>query len=311
MNFTLDAIQTLAAVVDTGSFAGAGAQLHRVPSAVSYQIRQLEQSLSVDLFDRSGHRAVLTAAGRAVLDEGRFLLARARRIERLAARFDAGFEARLQVIVDGAVPSGAVLTALTQLGEDRIPTHVQLRTEFRSGVPERFEELEADLMLTLVLPDDPLLVVERLPDLTFVLVASPQHPAHQTRAVNLADLQEHLELSVHDSARRTSSQDTNLLPGARVFYVGDFAAKREGLLRGLGLGWMPLHLVDEDLERGELVELDVLPSARRTFPLALVTRLDRPLGRTGKQLYEQLLQQLSAPTEQETRESDQEHPTDG
>ncbi len=284
MKFTLEAIEALAAIADTGSFAAAGAALHKVPSAVSYQVRQLEQALGVELFDRSGHRAALTPAGVAMLDEGRFLLARARRMERLARQLAEGWEARLQVVVDGAIPTSPLLEALTRLGEEGVPTHVQLRTEYLAGVPLRFRELSADLMLTLSLPDDPLLEVVELAPMVFVLVASPDHPAASEGPLELSGLQRHLELSVHDSDLATSGRDTNLIAGARVFYVGDFAAKKEGLLRGLGLGWMPLHAVERELDEGRLVELPYTPGSRRRYPVSLARRSDRPLGPAGRRL---------------------------
>lgn len=293
MDWSLESIEALAAIVDTGSFAGAAKALHKVPSAVSYQVKQLEGALGVELFDRTGHRAALTPAGVAVLDEGRFLLARARRLERLAQRFAEGWEARLQVVVDGAIPTGAVLEALTRLGEEGVPTHVQLRTEYLSGVPRRFAELGADLMLTLVQPADPLLEVEELPAVVFVLVAAPGHPAAQADTLELADLQQHLELSVHDSDERTVARDTNLIAGARVFYVGDFSAKKEGLVRGLGLGWMPEPMVEQDLAAGRLVALPLAQGSRRRFPLALARRRDRPLGPAGRRFAKLLREQLA------------------
>ena len=59
MNWSLESIEALTAVADTGSFAAAAATLHKVPSAVSYQIKQLERSLGVELFDQAidGDRA--------------------------------------------------------------------------------------------------------------------------------------------------------------------------------------------------------------------------------------------------------------
>jgi len=299
MRFTLEGVEALEAIARTGTFAAAAAELHKVPSAVSYQVRQLEEGLGVELFDRSGHKAVLTAAGVALLDEGRFLLARARRMEQLAARFAADWEARLMVVVDGALPTAPLLRALAELGAADLPTHVQLRTEFLAGVPQHFDELQADLMLTLVTPDDPLLERVELPAMSFVLVAAPTHPAAGVSLPDLAALQQHLELSVHDSDAARSHQDTNLIPGARVFYVGDFAAKKEGLLRGLGLGWMPLPSVADELGSGALVELDYGLGSRRSFPLTMVTRRDRPLGPAGRRLHGLLraaLQEDQAPT---------------
>lgn len=54
-----------------GSFAAAAAELHLTPSAISQQIRALEVALDVPLFERNGRSAVLTAAGRAYLEEVR------------------------------------------------------------------------------------------------------------------------------------------------------------------------------------------------------------------------------------------------
>lgn len=284
MDWSLEGVEALVAIVDSGSFAGAARLLHKVPSAVSYQVRQLEEALGVELFDRSGHRATLTPAGVAVVDEGRFLLARARRLEQLARRFQEGWEARLQVVVDGSLPTGPLLEALQQLGDEGVPTHVQLRTEFLSGVPRRFAALEADLMLTLVVPDDPLLDVVRLDPVVFLLVAAPSHALAGRSQLELSDLQQHLELSVHDSDEATQGHDTNLVKGAPVFYVGDFGAKKEGLLRGLGLGWMPEHLVRDDLDAGRLVRLDAARGSRQAFPVTLAHRRDRPLGPAAERL---------------------------
>ena len=71
---SLEALQVLDAIDRKGSFAAAAEDLHRVPSAVTYSVRQLEQSLGIELFDRRGHRAVLTDAGTELLSHGRELL---------------------------------------------------------------------------------------------------------------------------------------------------------------------------------------------------------------------------------------------
>ncbi|WP_254774323.1 LysR family transcriptional regulator [Marinobacter sp. AC-23] len=71
---TIDALKVLDAIDRKGSFAGAASVLFRVPSAISYTVHKLEEDLNVTLFDRSGHRAILTPAGHYLLEEGRTLL---------------------------------------------------------------------------------------------------------------------------------------------------------------------------------------------------------------------------------------------
>jgi LysR family glycine cleavage system transcriptional activator len=54
-----------------GSFAAAAAELHLTPSAISQQIRSLEDALGLMLFERNGRTAVLTSAGSSYLCEVR------------------------------------------------------------------------------------------------------------------------------------------------------------------------------------------------------------------------------------------------
>ena len=74
MRLSLDALLVIDAIDRRGSFAAAGHELHRVASAITYTVQKLEEDLDVLLFDRRGHRAKLTPAGRELLNEGRHLL---------------------------------------------------------------------------------------------------------------------------------------------------------------------------------------------------------------------------------------------
>ncbi|MGB7739085.1 MAG: LysR family transcriptional regulator, partial [Steroidobacteraceae bacterium] len=87
MHLDLDALRALDAVIRDGGFARAALRLHKVQSAVSYQIRKLERQLGLKLVDRDGYRVRLTAAGEVVLAEGRRLLAQAEHIESVARQF--------------------------------------------------------------------------------------------------------------------------------------------------------------------------------------------------------------------------------
>lgn len=68
-------LKTFVTVARLGTFAAAGQQVGLTQSAVSAQIRVLEQHLGVRLFDRSGRAAVLNAAGRYALPLAEQMLA--------------------------------------------------------------------------------------------------------------------------------------------------------------------------------------------------------------------------------------------
>ncbi|WP_428503600.1 LysR family transcriptional regulator [Roseateles sp.] len=291
MKLDLEALSALDAVVRHGSFARAAEALHKVTSAVSYQVKKLEEQLNLTLVDRSAYRVRLTAEGDAVLAEGRRLLRQAYQVEALAQQLASGWEARLLVVVDGILPLADTLRALKQLVDEGVPTRVQLKIEFLGGVQHRFEKEQADLMLVKEYQPSALLQAQAKDDVECVLCVAPEHAlarlaADAGRPLRLEELQDHVELSVQDSSDQGS--DRQMFGGERVFYLSGFVAKRQALLMGMGFGWMPRYLVDEPLAAGQLVELPYQGGSRFRFTPWLVQRLDRPPGRAGQRLIELL-----------------------
>jgi len=90
-------LRSFLAVADTLNFREAAKHVHITQSALSRQIQQLEETLGVDLFDRSRRTVELTAAGRAFLPEAQRTLARAEQAERTAQRAARGEVGRLVI----------------------------------------------------------------------------------------------------------------------------------------------------------------------------------------------------------------------
>ena len=120
MRISLDALLVLDSISRNGSFAAAGEELHRVPSAITYTIQKLEQDLDVKLFDRSGHRARLTEAGEALLREGRHLLRAATDLECRVRRVATGWENELRIAVDDLVPTERLFALLKDFYREEI-----------------------------------------------------------------------------------------------------------------------------------------------------------------------------------------------
>ncbi len=277
----LDALEALDAVIRLGSLGRAAESLGKTQSAVSYQVKALEARLGIALVDRGGYRIRLTPAGEAVVTEGRALLDHAQRIEALARQFAQGWEARLEVVLDGILPLHHMLASLKTLAGEGIPTRVQLAVEFLGGVQQRFEMDEADLMLVKDFEPRPGLAVEALPEIECVLCVAADHPLARRPRVALAELQRHVELTVQDSSGMGKDQQFG---GERVYNLSDFAAKNAALQMGLGFGWMPRYLVDKELVRGSLCELDYVGGSRYRFTPWLVSRAKQPPGRALQRL---------------------------
>ncbi len=293
MKIDIEAFRVMQILVEEGSFSKAAERLHKAQSAVSYQIKKLEQHLGVQLFNREQYRAKLTPQGDVILKEGQRLLEQFSSIERLATRFSEEWEPKLELVIDGALPMRPVMNALKKLADHDIPTKIQLNVEFLGGVQHRFETDKADLMLVKDYKTGPQLSAVPLPDITNILVTSEHHQLAGRKQVSLAELQQFVELTIEDSSPARHHRDEMQFQGDKVFYLSDFIMKREALLKGLGFGWLPDFLVKDKLDEGELVEVDFAVGSRYTFTPQLVSTQTRPLGRAGQLFTDFILEEFT------------------
>ncbi|MCO4774239.1 MAG: LysR family transcriptional regulator [Deltaproteobacteria bacterium] len=284
MNVTLDQLLAVDAIARTGSFAKAAAELHKVPSAISYLVRGLESGLGLELFDRSRRRAQLTPGGRRILESARGVLEQARSLEAVAAELRAGWEPELHVVMDGALPMEPMMRCLKRFADPDVPTLLRVDVEYQEGVVDRFEDSPADVALVLGFAgdgDDDGYDCLPLPDLELLLVAAPQH-ALATRPVTEETRAGHAELVVRDSSPRFAQRTKRSFMGSRnVVFLSDFHSKRLALLDAAGYGWIPRHFVAGDLRSGALQLLAAEPN-RWTYHPQVVTREGQRLGRAGR-----------------------------
>ena len=258
---TPDALTMMDAIARTGSFAAAARELGKVPSALTYNVRQLEDALDVLLFDRSSRQAKLTAAGDELLIEGRRLLeamdAVANRVKRVAT----GWETQLTIAVDGILSNSTVFElceAFYALRPEGPGTRLRLRSEVLAGTWEALTSGQADLALGVGITADLHaglgIQVQPLGEIPFVFAVAPHHPLAKIEGqLTDADLMRHRAVAVADSAQRLTPITVNLLPGQDVFTVPTTAAKLEAQLRCLGCGYLPEPIAREHIAAGRLV----------------------------------------------------------
>ncbi len=259
---TPDALQMMDTIARTGSFAAAARELGRVPSALTYSVRQLEDALDVLLFDRSSRQARLTAAGEELLDEGRRLLAEMDAVANRVRRVATGWESALTVAADGVI-SRLTLFELVEgfyaqpgAGGNSPGTRLRLRSEIMAGLWEALVTGQADLAIGVLMnsPAQAGIELRLLGEVDFVFAVAPHHPlAAATEPLSDAQVMAHRAVAVADSAQRLSPVTVNLLPGQDVLTVSTMPAKIEALLRCLGGGFVPEPQVREHLRAGRLV----------------------------------------------------------
>jgi DNA-binding transcriptional LysR family regulator len=292
MSLTLDQLTALDAIDRLGSFSAAAKALFRTTSAISYSIRNLEEALGVEIFDRSGHRAILTRAGELILDEARRVLSQTRRLEQLSLELQEGYEPLISIIIDGILPMPPIMWALREFSGKGLSTKVRIGTEYLNGVQSRFTRDDADIMLALDYEGAAELSAMPLPPVYTYLVVHRDHPLAETNAsINREILANHVELIVSDSANIPRGATHRLFLGSpHQFEVSDFHSKREALLSNVGFGWLPAHLTSPYLDTGELVQVRFEEGSRHIFEPHMVHRRDPPVGPAARLFMDLLLQ---------------------
>lgn len=279
---TPEALAMLDLIERTGSFAAAARELGRVPSALTYSVRQLEDALDVLLFDRSSRQAQFTQAGRELLNEGRRLLQEIDAVANRVRRVATGWETQLTITLESILAPAAIFDLVEAFYALRVqaageppaargdrgappgraetqgapPTRLRLRNEVMAGSWETLLTGQADLAIGLA--GDPAssaaVQCELLGELAFSFTVSPHHPlAGEAEPLTTASIVRHRVVAIADTAHTFEPATVGVLPGQDVLTVPSLAAKLAAQLRGLGCGWLPEPLVRRHAQAGRLV----------------------------------------------------------
>lgn len=121
--------KVLRAIADTGSFVEAAKQLGLTQSALSHQIRHLEEELEETLVVRTRPKVYPTAAGRAVLDAGRVILSE---MDALEARFLKAKTGPVSGLLRVAATNMAIVHMLSDLCETFVARYPGIELAIRS-----------------------------------------------------------------------------------------------------------------------------------------------------------------------------------
>lgn len=255
MRLSLDALQVLDAIDRRGSFAGAAEELHRVPSAITYSVKQLEEGLGVEVFDRRGHRAVLTAAGRELLEEGRRLLQAAADLECRVQQVAKGWESELRIVVDTLVELPRLFALVEELYAQRTGTRLRLSHEVLAGVWDALDGGRADLAVgaTGDPPPGRSFAVRSLGRVDMRFVAAPFHAiCREPEPLAAEAIRAHRAVSIADSSRLLPPRTVGLLSGQDTLTVPSLAAKAAALVASLGVGFLPRGVAEVHAQAGRL-----------------------------------------------------------
>ncbi len=278
---TIRQLQIFAVAAAHLSFVRTSEQLHLTQAAVSLQIKQLEELVGLELFERRGRKVVLTEAGE-------HLTRYAQQILDALRDADAAISA-LKGLRGGRISVGVVSTAkyfapaLIARFQQRYPgVRVTLSVNNREIIVRELERNEIDFAIMGTPPQRFETKAVPFADHPLVVIAPPAHPLAHARRIPLDTLAvERFLVREQGSGTRSSME--------RFFAERRFVPKidsvmnsnetiKQAVMAGMGLALISRHTIGLELQTGRLVELDVagLPLMRRWYVVQRAGRFVTP-----------------------------------
>lgn len=181
-NLDLTALRSFVTVSDLGGVTRAAGALNLTQSAVSMQLKRLEESLGIDLLDRSNRTIALTATGEQLVGYARQMLAL--NDEVLARLTDSQFEGEITLGVPHDIVFPYIPSVLQTFSANYPRMKVQLMSSYTGRLKQQFVNGECDIILTTEteLPEG----ARHLSDVPLVWVGAKGGSAWKQRPLRLA-----------------------------------------------------------------------------------------------------------------------------
>lgn len=242
-----DKLRIFHAVADAGSLTHAGDALHLSQSAVSRQVRALEESLNTTLFHRHARGLILTEQGELLFDATSSMI---KRIDAATARIrDSEEEVFGQLRVTTTHGFGAMWLAprLTKLYAKYPELNIDLMLEERVlDLPMR----EADVAIRMKEPSQADLIRKRLMSIKMRLYASPEYLDAHGEPKQLEDMQAHRLIcqspnSAQVSAGKALVQNLLTYEMPATLTVNNYFGVLQAVISNLGIGVLPDYIIED------------------------------------------------------------------
>lgn len=280
-NLTLRHLRATQEIGKYGTIVRAAHALGLTPSAITIQLKQIEEDAGITLFDRTNDGVRPTAAGLAFIDAAQMIEERLRQLE---DEIDA-----IKGVRTGTLALGVVSTAkyfaphlMATFRKSHPGIAVSLAIGNRAEIITKLKNHDVDIALMGRPPRDLPLHSVVFGDHPLVMIAAPDHPLVKKRQITKEEIaKEHFLIREPGSGTRISLEIyLSEIPG-RLDDLGTEMSSNEtikqAVMAGLGIAFISAHTIAMELEFGKLITLDVIgmPIRRQWFS---VVRTDRTVS---------------------------------
>jgi LysR family transcriptional regulator for metE and metH len=248
-------LKLVEAIAGEGTVTGAGRRLHLTQSALSHQLRDVEERLGAPLFHRISKKMILTPAGERLLRSARLVLQEVERTEEEVSRIGRQCEGVLRIATQCYTGYHWLPAVLKEFQARRPAVGVRIVVEATARPLEALLEGSIDLAICNSRVRDRRLAVKSLFDDEYLALVAPDHVLATRKFVRPSDFTEE-NLLVYSTLEETRFYQSLLAPaGLRpksVSQVQLTEAMIEMVSAGLGIAVLARWAVQPHLASGSV-----------------------------------------------------------
>lgn len=254
-------LQTFRTIIESGSFADAARRLNYTQSTITFQMQQLEQELSVKLFEKIGRKMVVTQAGRELLPYVDTVLQSVEQLKNYAAD-DTKLTGTLKIAIAETILTYQMQPVLQEFRQ-KAP-NVKLSVQCLNCYHMRDEIVNGKIDLGVhydVGGNKNSLVVKPLTDFPLAVIA---FPALQTDACDLITPEQHSAVPVITNDEQSIYQkmldrylNKKQIVMDIVMNLGSVETVKGCVSSNLGIALLPRYTAEKEIRQGALCEVNV------------------------------------------------------
>ena len=290
-----DQLHTFLEIVRLKSFSKAAQTCYRTQPAISAQVRQLEQELRTELFERFGSRISLTTAGRIFADYSEQMLDLRRRAQDSIAELELNPRGELVIAANEATCIYVLPKVFSQYRQLFPQVQLQVDRSYASRVVDAVMENTADFGLTQLPVEEKRLHVVSVHHDEIRLIVPTRHRLAEMASVSPQDLVEDFLLLPKQGKTRTRLNEWLEIVVDQVqvsMELDSTEMMKRFVMAGLGLTFLAVSNCKEEVSAGKVraIPLAPEPMMRR---LGLIYRKDKALSKAALGFIQVVLENVS------------------
>ena len=282
MNITLRQLQIFESVAQTESYTRAAEMLFMTQPAVSMQMKHLEESVGVALFDKQGKKIVITQAGQTLREHSKDIIERFEILQRSLMKLKKGQHETIKISA-ATTANHFVTHMMAEFSRLHPDMNITLDITNRETLVKQLQNYIPDFVIMGEPPGKLEIDSQLIMKNPLVVIASPEHPlarAPRQRPIPMTEILEEAFV-VREEGSGTKAAIRKHFRKHRLNFISSYEMSsnesiKHAVVAGLGLGIVALHTIKLELEADKLVILNV-----ENFPLERYWHL---VTRKGKRL---------------------------